>query len=100
MKSHLGAVLAVLAVIVSARAAEPTLKEARQRWLRGNYEEAHAHYEALLKEPKNKSAAAVGLSQVRQSLGEYEKALSVVDTALKDDGKNADLHARRAELLH
>src|SRR5262249_11914565 len=100
MKCYLGAVLVVLGVALSARTAEPTLKEARQRWLKGNYEEARTQYEALIKDPKFKATAAVGISRVHQSLGEYEKGLSVVATALKDDGKNADLQARHAEVLH
>ena len=35
-----------------------------------------------------------------QSVGEYDKALSVVGDALKDAAKDADLLARRAELLY
>src|SRR5713101_2791902 len=100
MKCRLFAVLVMFGVGSAAHAEGPTRKEARQRWLKGNYEEARAQYEALAKEPKQKTAAAIGLSRVHQSLGEHDKALAVLDAALKDDAKSADLHARSAELLH
>jgi tetratricopeptide (TPR) repeat protein len=83
-----------------ALAAGPSLKEARERWLRGNYDEARAAYEELLKGAKDRPAAAVGLSRALQSQGEYDKALSVLDAALKDAPKDAVLLARRAELLY
>jgi tetratricopeptide (TPR) repeat protein len=83
-----------------ARAAEPTLNEARHLWLRGNYEEARALYEKLAKDAKSASAAAVGLSRTWQSQGEYEKALAVVTAALAGQAKDADLQARHAELLY
>ena len=43
-----------MAVLTAAglAAVAPTLKEARQRWLRGNYEEAAALYEALARDGK------------------------------------------------
>src|SRR2546421_8347026 len=64
------------------RAAEPvTPAEARERWLRGNCEEARADYEALAKDPTHKAAAAVGLSRVLQSQGQYEQALAAVEAA-------------------
>ena len=83
-------------------AEEPTLKNARERWLKGNYEEAREQYEKLAKDKdaKNKPAAAIGISLTLQSQGEYDKALAVLDDALKSDAKNADLLARRAELLY
>ncbi len=83
-----------------ALAAGPSLKEARERWLRGNYDEARAAYEELLKGDKDRPAAAVGLSRALQSQGEYDKALAVLDAALKDAPKDATLLARRAELLY
>jgi cellulose synthase operon protein C len=85
--------------IVSA-AEGPTLKEARQRWLKGNYEEARERYETLAKDAKQQVAATVGISRVLQSLGEYDKALETLDAVLKDKPKEADLLARRAELLY
>src|SRR4051794_38173142 len=84
----------------SARSADSSLKEARQRWLHGNYEEARSLYEDLAKNAATRDEAAVGLSHTWQSQGEYDKALAVVDDALKASPKNADLHARRAELLY
>jgi tetratricopeptide (TPR) repeat protein len=100
MNRRLFVALVVCCAASVAHAEAPTLKEARQRWLKGNYTEARAQYEALAKDPKQKAVAAIGLSRVHQSEGEYDKALAVVEAALKDDAKNADLHARRAELLH
>src|SRR5215470_6964497 len=100
MRGRLLVLLLVSFGAAAVRADGPTPKEARQRWLKGNYEEARTLYEALAKEPKHSSVAAIGSSRVHQSLGEYDKALAIVDTAVKDDGKNADLQARRAELLH
>jgi tetratricopeptide (TPR) repeat protein len=99
-KSHLCAAVFVLWAASAASAEGPTLKDARQRWLKGNYEEARSQYEALAKEPKQKAAAILGVSRVHQSLGDYDKALNTVDAALADDLKNADLLARRAEVLY
>lgn len=90
----------VLAVVAPALADEPTLKDARKRWLTGDYAEAREQYAALLKQAKTRVPAAVGLSRSWQSEGEYDKALQVIDAALKDDPNSADLHGRRAELLH
>src|SRR6516225_11516587 len=82
-------------------AAEPvTPAEARERWLRGNYEEAHADYEALAKDPKTRVAAAIGLSRVLQSQGQYDQALTAVETSLADTPKDANLLARKADLLY
>jgi tetratricopeptide (TPR) repeat protein len=74
--------------------------EARQRWLRGNTEEARTLYEALAKQPKLRAVAGVGLSRTYESEGEYDKALKAIDDALADAARDADLLARRAELLH
>src|SRR5438309_1069725 len=80
----------------------PTLAEARQRWLRGNYEEARALYETLAKDAFGRSpkdityaAAVIGVSRSLQSQGEYDKALDVIDAALKSNNSDADLLARR-----
>jgi tetratricopeptide (TPR) repeat protein len=90
----------VLVGLCPVRAAGPTLAEARQRWLRGNYEEARAKYETLLKGPKSRAAAAVGLSRCWQAEGEYDKAQAAVEAALNDLPKSADLLARQAELFY
>src|SRR5207249_2090198 len=92
MRCRLVAVLVVCSFAPLARAEGPTPKEARQRWLKGNYEEARALYEALANDPKQKALAAIGLSRVHQSLGEYDKALAVVDAAIQDHPKAAELH--------
>src|SRR5713101_946499 len=78
----------------------PGLKEARQRWLHGNYEEARELYQAAAKEPKQLDAAIIGVSRTWESQGEYDKSLEVVDIALKEQAKSADLLARRAEVLY
>jgi len=86
--------------ISQAVADAPTLQEARRRLLRGNYAEARALYTALAKEPAHRARAAVGLSHAWQSEGEYDKALEVLDAALKTLPADADLLAGRAELLY
>jgi tetratricopeptide (TPR) repeat protein len=78
----------------------PTLKEARQRWLHGNYEEARSLYEALAKDAKQRTPAVMGLSRTLQSQGEYDKALEVTDAALGRDPTSAELQACRAEVLY
>jgi tetratricopeptide (TPR) repeat protein len=94
--------LLVLALAVPAALAEgPSPKEARQRLLHGNYDEAREQYEALTKQPQHKIAAVVGLSQIEQAQGNYNTALTILDAALADKPKGAaDLHARRAEVLY
>ena len=100
MKKHLLACLFVLCSASLATTAEPTLKEARERWLRGNYGEAREQFEALAKDAKLASAATVGLSRALESEGEYDKALEVVESTLKDRSKDAVLLARLAELQY
>jgi tetratricopeptide (TPR) repeat protein len=100
MKYPLGACLLLLAVSPLVLADGPTLKDARRRLLRGNYEEARSLYEELAKDAKNRVPAAIGLSRALESKGEYDQALDAVDAALKDSPKDADLQARRAELLY
>jgi tetratricopeptide (TPR) repeat protein len=92
--------LILLACTVPVLADEADLKEARARWLHGNYDEARGAYEKLLKDEKAAVPAAIGLSVTLQSLGEYDKALEVIDTALASRAKSADLLGRRAELLY
>jgi cellulose synthase operon protein C len=92
-----------LAVVVFAPsllyADASNLADARQRWLRGEYAEARSLYESLLKDAGSKEAAALGLSQTWQSQGEYDRALATIEDALRAAPKNADLLARRADLL-
>jgi tetratricopeptide (TPR) repeat protein len=98
MRPLAGACLLVFCLAPATPAASPD--EARLRWLKGNYEEAQEQYQELLKDPKLRSRASLGLSRVHQSTGEYDKALVVVESALKADRKDPDLLARQAELLH
>jgi tetratricopeptide (TPR) repeat protein len=94
--------LCVCVLLLCAGTARPaaSLAEARLRWLKGNYEESQAAYEELIKDPKLRGPASIGLSRALQSQGEYDKALAAVESALKDLPKDADLLARQAELLH
>jgi tetratricopeptide (TPR) repeat protein len=98
MKS-LGAFLVVLLGAGTLTAQDAGLKTARQRLLRGDYAEARGMFTALAKEARFRAAAAIGLSRVWQSEGEYEKALDAVESALKDVPGSADLLARQAEIL-
>ncbi len=86
----------VLAPLVSAA----SLKEARTRQLKGNYEEAQGDYEDILKTGKEVGPASIGLSKAFASQGEYDKAMAAIESALKKLPKDADLLARQAELLH
>src|SRR5260370_38460 len=62
MRYLLCAWLCLLAAPLLSLADGPTLKEARQRWLRGNYEEARSIYEELARDAKQKTPATIGLS--------------------------------------
>ncbi len=93
------ACLIAVAATTTTHADGPALKEARTRLLRGNYAEAQAQFEALVKQPDDRVAATVGLAQVFQATGRYNQALTTLDAVLKDHPKNADLLARRAEVL-
>ncbi len=99
MNRYLSACL-LLVALATVGSAAPSLKEARVRLLSGNYEEAQSQYEQLAKEPKNQPGAAIGLSKALQNQGEYDKALTVLDEAVKDHAQSADLQARRAQLLY
>jgi hypothetical protein len=59
----LRAVCLLCLTALPALAQEPSLKEARQRWLHGNYKEAQALYETLAKDPKQQVPATLGLSR-------------------------------------
>src|SRR5262245_38210167 len=97
---HFCAALFALVVVIPAPAEGPTFKEARQRWLKGNYEEARSQFEELAKDAKQQVPATIGLSQTWESEGEYDKALTVVEGALAKSPKSAELLARQAELLY
>jgi tetratricopeptide (TPR) repeat protein len=99
MRSIYACTLLVLSAC-PAWAETPTLREARQRWLHGNYEEARSIYQSLAKDAKQKTVAVIGLSRTLQAQGEYDKALEILDGAVGENPANADLHAARAELLY
>ena len=87
-----------------ANAAEPIwtagkLSQARARLLHGNYEEARSAYEqAAQDDPTLKPGAAIGVSRSHREVGDNDKALSVLNAALKELPKDADLLAERADL--
>jgi tetratricopeptide (TPR) repeat protein len=94
---------ALLVVLLSGSwsfAGGPTLKEARQRLLKGNYAEARELYTALAKEAKHHVPATIGLSRAMESEGDYDEAMKTIETAVKELPRNADLLGRRAELLY
>lgn len=97
---HFCAALFAVVVAIPAAAEEPTFKEARQRWLKGNYEEARSQFESLAKDAKEQIPATIGLSQTWESEGEYDKALTTVEAALAKNPKSAELLARQAELFY
>src|SRR5262245_54935633 len=76
------------------------LAEARQRWLRGNYEEARQQFEKLLGDEKTRAAAAIGIARTWLREGEHAKALDAIAEALKKDESNPDLLAARADVLY
>jgi tetratricopeptide (TPR) repeat protein len=97
MRLALSFLMLVIAVQPS-RADAPALADARERLLQGNYAEARAKYQKLLRNAPDRAAATIGLSNSWQAQGEYDKAEQVVAAALKDLGQSADLRARQAEL--
>ena len=53
---YLCSCLFVLSAVVAAPADGPSLQSARQRWLRGNYDEARAQYDVLAKDTEQRDA--------------------------------------------
>ena len=90
----------LLFLLADTSYAADAIQEARRLWLRGSYAQAQARFEALVKEATPSPLAFLGLSRCLESRGEYDQALSVVDSALKDRPKDGRLKARQAELLH
>jgi tetratricopeptide (TPR) repeat protein len=76
------------------------LAAARQRLQRGNFAEARAAFEELVKDPKTAPAAATGIAASWRAEGEYTKALTVLEDAIKAAADNPDLLAHRADLLY
>src|SRR5262245_33105221 len=75
------------------------LAAAKQRLQRGNHAEARAAFEELAKDPKTAPASAIGIATSWRAEGEYTKALTVLDDAIKAAADNPDLLAHRADLL-
>src|SRR6478672_2342256 len=98
MRTLVAACLLLFCTVSALEAA--SIREARLRWLKGNYEEAREEYEEVLKDAKLFVPATIGISRALASQGEYDKALSTITDALKKKPKDADLLARQAELLH
>src|SRR5436309_2961639 len=73
----------VLLVGVAVRAGEPSLSEARSRYLHGNYEEAISLYQVLAASPQYAIPAAIGISRCRQSQGKYDDAEAAIESSLK-----------------
>lgn len=94
------ACIALLGFTALAVAEAPTLKDARLRWLKGNYEEARTKYLALAKDAKQRVPAAIGLSKTWESQGKHDEAIKSIETPLKQEPKSAALLARQAELLY
>jgi tetratricopeptide (TPR) repeat protein len=88
--------LLAFALIAQPKADYPALK---QRFQRGNYAEARAGYEALLKEAQPEVAAFVGLAAVYRTEGDYSKSLDTLDAGLKVHADDPTLLAQRADLL-
>src|SRR5262245_42060901 len=100
MTRAVGLALLLTCLVRPAAADEAALKEARRRWLAGNYAEALDKYRALEKHPKYRVAAVIGASLCLESDGEYDKALETIGAALKETPNVARLLGRQAELLY
>jgi predicted Zn-dependent protease len=100
--------LALLLLAVGGAAQKPDapkkpagpLADARQRLLRGNYDEARDAFAAAAKaDPKLAPQAAIGTAESYRLVGEYEKALDVLNAALTDSPTDPDLLAERGHHL-
>src|ERR1700722_6614066 len=90
------AALVLASVVISQQKTEyPALK---QRLQRGNYAEARAGYEELIKTEKSPIAAIVGLADCFRVGGEYSEALETLDTGLKTHSDNPVLLRPRPDL--
>ena len=91
---HLCTLLLCLGFVPLALADEGDLKEARKRWLKGNYEEARDLFQKHVKDAKLGPAAAVGVSKSWASEGEYDKAKGTIREGVgdvrEDVGKKVD----------
>ena len=92
--------VALLVVCLPQLSHAQSLREARASLQKGNYAEAQEIYADLLKMPENRVPASLGLSRALEAEGEIDAALKTLDAALKDHATDANLLARKAELLH
>lgn len=76
---------------------KPPLAAAREHLQKGRTAEAIDAYRKL---PKSADGAkvAIGLSRCFQATGDWDKAAETIANAIKSAGRNADLHARLAEI--
>lgn len=100
MHSHYISYLFVVLTCGFSFGDEASLKEARKRWLRGNYVEALERYEKLTGEDKISVEATIGVSRCLASQGEYDKALAVIEKLQQTKTKDVKLRARQAEVLY
>jgi Tfp pilus assembly protein PilF len=81
-------------------AAKTPLSEPRQRLLKGNVAEARSEFEKLLGDAKHGPAAAIGIANSWRQTGEYAKARTAFDDAVKRFPGIADVLAARGDLLY
>lgn len=74
------------------------LGEARERLNKGNYAEARAKYELLVKDETTRIPATIGLSRGWRAEGDFAKAEALLTEALAAARTNPDLLAERADL--
>lgn len=89
-----------LACFQNVFADDAALKKAQTSWLRGDYEIAEESFTKLAKDTKTEVPATIGLSKALVTLGNYDKALKVIEDLLKKKPKDPDLLARKAEMLY
>jgi tetratricopeptide (TPR) repeat protein len=87
-----------LVLLVPTAAPAQSLRDARTAFQRGNYGEAEEDYVDLLKDADLLVPASIGVSQALQAQG--KNGLPPIEKALKARPKDADLLARKAELLY
>jgi tetratricopeptide (TPR) repeat protein len=91
----------MLLILTVALVAQPKVDypALRQRLQRGNYAEARAGFEEVLKDKNPPVAAFVGHSACLRAEGEYTRALEALDAGLKAHPDDPALLARRADLF-
>ena len=103
MSRFLSCLLLLLGCVSFAHAEDKPkgpLAEARLHWLKGNYAEARELYQAKAKDEKLLAAATVGVARTYLSEGEPDKAITVLDGALKNAEDDPDLLAAKADVLY